>query len=172
MNKADENTRLRCHLILTCIMLLMISIILSNEVINAYFIASDTAVNTFTVGYESSEIQEEYYPPEEIREGSSFTKNVTVKNTGTVDVYVRIFAEMADSRMEDSLTVDWNTEDWEKADDGYWYYKKVLKSGDSTSPIFTTITAKEDIEAFEMIIYEESIQKEGFTSAKDAFGFI
>lgn len=46
---------------------------------------------------------------------------------------------------------------------GYYYYKYILKPGDSTKPIFTTIDVKEEandivLDGFDIYIYAESVQ--------------
>ena len=32
-----------------------------------------------------------------------------------------------------------NTEDWTELEDGFYYYNDVLKAGDTTSPLFTSV---------------------------------
>ena len=53
--------------------------------------------------------------------------------------------------------------------DGYYYYSRVLNAGEESSPLFTTLTAKENVSDFEMICYSESVQAYGFAGAKEAF---
>jgi len=151
------------------LVLIIILISMSTSFISAYYVSSDIAVNRFKVGREDTSIREEYYPPDAIDENTTIDKKVVVKNNGTIDVFVRIFAEMADSKMANVLTVDWNVRDWTRASDGYWYYKYPVSPGEETSALFTEITASAELDSFEMIIYEESIQAKGNRSAEEAF---
>ena len=136
----------------------------------AYLMYQDSALNTFVVGSQVSMIDEIWDPPETMVAGGKYTKKVSVKNTGTVDCYVRVFAELEDAGMADSVSMDWNTDNWtEKQADGYYYYKSVLSPGETTKPLFTTISASADIESFGMIVYEESVQADGSQSPQEAF---
>ena len=138
----------------------------------AYFIYHEVAINTFTVGSQVSEIDEVWTPPEKMTAGKSYTKNVTVRNTGTSDCYARVFAEITDEKAAGSVAVDWNTADWTgKQADGYYYYKQQLAPGEKTKPLFTTLTASSDLSDFDMIVYEETVQAQGADSPQEAFDF-
>lgn len=140
-------------------------------------IASSATKNQFTVGNNYSEIAEEYEPPAVLEADKSYTKKVAVSNCNdsratnkTVPCYVRLFAEVEDPDVASRLEIDFNSSDWtNKQSDGYYYYKKVLNPGETTSPLFTTLSAKEDISDFAMICYSESVQCEGFEDAATAF---
>lgn len=135
-----------------------------------FLISSRQLVNRFSVGENNSIIEETWVPPESFERGQSYTKDVRVKNLGSVPCYVRIFAEVEDPDVNDKLSINFNKDDWtEKQADGYYYFKQIVKSGESTSPLFTALTANDDINEFRMICYSESIQSDGFSSAVDAF---
>ena len=138
----------------------------------SYMTAKDEAKNTFTVGSQVSKISEVWNSPEFLDKGKSYTKKVSVKNTGTVDCYVRVFAGFEDADMADSITVDWNTSSWTaKQSDGYYYYKERLKPGAATEPLFTKLTATADVSNLRMIVYEETVQAAGSAGPKKAFNF-
>ena len=76
------------------------------------------------------------------------TKKAYVENTGDVDMYVRIALDTNVESMQegggklpfdDHISLDINTEDWTKQGD-YYYYKKALKPGEATEPLFTTVS--------------------------------
>ena len=46
------------------------------------------------------------------------------------------------------FNIVFNISDWEKDRDGWWYYKKPLKKGELSSPLFKEITASKDTRAF------------------------
>ena len=99
---------------------------------------------------------------EGVMPGESVSKIVTVKNTGEADAYIRVWVNTAISEPGDPITnpliknlpltievegetvelidIDYNTEDWEQGEDGYWYYGKALKAGETTEPLFENVT--------------------------------
>ena len=99
---------------------------------------------------------------EGVMPGESVSKIVTVKNTGESDAYIRVWVNTAISEPGDPITnpliknlpltievegetvelidIDYNTEDWTAGEDGYWYYDKALKAGETTEPLFENVT--------------------------------
>ena len=93
--------------------------------------------------------------------GTAVSKIVTVKNTGEAAAYIRVWVNTAisepgdpitnpliknlpltitvDGEEVDVLTLDYNTEDWTQGEDGYWYYNKALKVGESTEALFENV---------------------------------
>ena len=93
--------------------------------------------------------------------GTAVSKIVTVKNTGESAAYIRVWVDSAiseqgdpitnpliknlpmtitvDGEEVDVLTMDYNTEDWTQGEDGYWYYNKALKVGESTEALFENV---------------------------------
>ena len=144
--------------------------------IYGYFTYRASKENTIILGYNKIELNEEYTPPlnmkEELEQGRevSYTKKPYVTNTGSVDCYVRVKAEISDSRVKEYVTIDYNSSeeindnsaDWYYKD-GYYYYKEVLKPGEDTEPLFTTVTIAGDadnivLEGFDIYVYAESVQ--------------
>lgn len=74
--------------------------------------------------------------------GDSFSKIPYVENTGTEPCYVRIHI---DTEYHEYLVFDIN-ENWikeetsENAGNGWYRYNKILEVGETTEPIFTTVT--------------------------------
>lgn len=141
---------------------------------SAYFVDGDTATNTFKIGHNVSSI-EENFPSGKIEPGKTCTKEVRVKNKNSVKCFVRVLAEPSDSDMGEHLDIDWNTTDWtEKQEDGYRYYRKALKPGETTSPLFTKVTIKNDFvnpqltaKNFDIGVYEETVQSHDSSTGKD-----
>lgn len=134
-----------------------------------FLISSDSVTNRLSCGYNSAVIRENYEAPETFAKGESYTKEVSVRNEGSVPCYVRVFAEISRPEAREAVDVDYSTSDWSKMSDGYYYYSRVLNAGEESSPLFTTLTAKENVSDFEMICYSESVQSYGFAGAKEAF---
>ena len=61
-----------------------------------------------------------------------------------------------------------NTEDWtEKQEDGYHYYKHILPVGVTSPALMTAVKIADDahleeLEDFQIIVYSESVQSEGY----------
>lgn len=146
----------------------------------AYFAKQDSIINTIIPGGVTVEIEENFEPPEVLEPGTSFTKDVKVKNLGPSNAYVRVFAVFSDSEMEKYCTVDWNNTDFIYNDeDGYWYYKKSLSANGTdsiTKSLFTTVTLSNEIPEnkirdFEILVYAEGFQSEGFATYEEAWRF-
>ncbi len=108
----------------------------------------DILNNSFTVGTVSVEVDEEL-------DGNT-KKNVTIKNTGSSDAYIRatvvynwvnvngdmLYGEPPYENID--YTVSYNTTDWIQGSDGYWYYKYKVASEDSTKNLINTLTPTAD----------------------------
>lgn len=124
----------------------------------AYFTAEDTARNLITAGNVKIELQEKTVSPDGetivpfedqlgVMPGSEVSKIVEVKNTGGQDAWVRVSVdktiELAEGIEGDAdlslITFDLNTEYWTEKD-GFYYYTKALSSGQTTEPLFTTVS--------------------------------
>ena len=137
----------------------------------AYLTHHAAATNEFVVGSQVSSVDETWTPPAGLESGKTYTKEVRVANTGTTACYVRVMAEVSNPQTAKCLSIDWNRQQWtERQPDGYYYYKSVLPAGSKTEPLFTKVTATDNISDFELIIYEESVQAAGSGSPQNAFG--
>lgn len=74
---------------------------------------------------------------------------------------------MEDQDTRDNTDIDYNTEDWIKQ--GVYYCKDIVKAGESTTPLFTTVTARRDVFNFNMICSSESVQADGYARFEEAF---
>ena len=134
-----------------------------------FLISSDSVTNRLSCGYNSAVIIENYEAPETFAKGESYTKEVSVRNEGSVPCYVRVFAEVSDPEERDAIDIDYNTSDWIKKSDGYYYYSRILNTGEESTPLFKTLTAESDADGFKIICYSETVQAYGFGSAQEAF---
>ena len=137
-----------------------------------FLVSTDSAVNRLSSGYNTAGIVESYNPPSSFAKGDEITKEVKVKNEGSVPCYVRVFAEVSDPEARDAIDIDYNTSDWIKKSDGYYYYSRILNTGEDSTPLFKTLTAKADADGFKIICYSETVQAEGFANAQEAFAKI
>ena len=119
----------------------------------AYYTATDTARNVITAGnikIELIETDAEGKPFENVSgvlPGAEVDKIVTVKNTSDNACWVRISVEKEISLAKEKsgtpdmsfLEIDFNTVNWTEKD-GYFYYNEKLNPGETTKPLFTTVT--------------------------------
>lgn len=122
----------------------------------AYFTAENTAHNVITTGgidialQEWSDEQKVTPFPEngidDVMPGTSVTKIVEVKNTGSNEAYIRVKVDKniaLDGEGDpdlDLLELDLNTENWTEGEDGYYYYNEALAPDGVTEPLFTKVT--------------------------------
>lgn len=149
--------------ILAFVVALIIYIFFVNDAYG-YFTYKALKQNSINLGYNKIVMNENYVPPLNIEKGVSFTKEPYVTNIGNVDCYVRIKSVVSDSRVAEYLSIDYNKEDFTyNADDGYWYYNKIVKPGERTESLFTTVSIAEDaddvvLDGFDIYVYAESVQ--------------
>ena len=138
-----------------CTVLACLAIVASGTL--AYFTASETAHNVITSGGVDIQLIEQtrnedgslgpWKNMEDVMPGAEISKIVTVKNTGASDAWVRVsvtksitLARGVQGTPDLSLVVlDINTKDWTEQG-GFYYYNSALKPGETTKPLFTTVT--------------------------------
>ena len=153
----------------------------------AYLTSWDEAENLVAVGQNTTEIVEEFPDPTPVpvEENPEYPKKVSVRNSAEgkngshVDCYVRMSVGYSHSEIAQGIVwKELDTENWIHGKDGYYYFKKPLKEGESTTPLFTGFmidSSKVDtaylelIPEFEIQIYEESVQADGFSDYEQAW---
>ena len=136
--------------------------------IYSWFTDQSQRVNSFSVGMNEVEIREEF-PDQELTPGKIIKKEAGFTNTGMVPMYVRAVYLFSNKEAEEGSELLMGSTLWEKSDDGYYYYKKSIKANESTVPLFTKITAKKDVDEFQMIVFSETVQSDGSSDAVSAF---
>lgn len=126
----------------------------------AYFNAEDTAHNVITSGKVDIELHEwadlDRETPFEnqtgVMPGSEVIKLVEVQNTGKSPAWVRVRVEitllaaggdLADAPEQlpaDGVQLNFDEENWTQGEDGFWYCNAALPVGETTAPLFTTVT--------------------------------
>lgn len=125
--------------------------------------ATDRKENDFQVGQVETELVEENFTqPTEIVKDVSVDKEITVKNNGTINQFIRVMvlpevkAEVAGDPSNkqvlslvigtDLILENLNTTDWRDGGDGYYYYiKEAVEPGDPTSTLFDSIKLSNSI---------------------------
>lgn len=153
----------------------------------AYLFATDSPlINTFKLAHVDTEIEEKP------QEGTEANKEPYVTNTGSSPVYIRAKAVVVTQEgspvavSNDQVTFKYDTENWTKDSDGYYYYKVILQPRKTeteafpqTSPLFTGLTVDPTVSEdalFSVVVYHESVLapsgenvKWDITQAKAAF---
>lgn len=154
-----ENSRKAKIKIIGIVVLALVIVATVGVTIALYTSQTNEVVNHFTLGNVTTEVIEDFHDNGD----NTFTKTPQVVNTGANDCLVRIRVSVTPATLpENYLTVDYKTgdsDDW-YLKDGYYYYKKVLKPGETTSPLFTTVAVNKDMDwiDFDIILYHESVQ--------------
>ena len=124
---------------------------------SAYFTDHESVWNRMVFGHNTSTIDEEFPTPTPVPPGKSVVKRVKI-------------------RIEAIEGLD--TENWVKGEDDYYYYKKPVSEGESTTELFTGIRVAKEMEQkeLEVSVYEESVQIQkgnmvfhGYREAWDAY---
>ena len=153
-----------------CFLLIFLTI----GITTSFLMSSNTKTNSFFIGSNESKIVETFKPPEDIKKGSTITKDVKVKNTGSKS-YIRMFVAVSDNNLAKKFNMNINTKDWTLDSDGYYYYNKPVNKGESTTSLFNKLVFNQDLNkgsGLKIICYSESVQAQGYRSAKSAFNSI
>ena len=124
----------------------------------AYFTDSTTAHNVITTGNIDIKLIETRADGSTFEDvigvmpGTAVDKIVQVSNVGPNDAWVRVSVTKEITLNNEGRTkgdadkylhITYNTDDWTKGDDGYYYYNKPLKAkgsdGDTTNPLFKEV---------------------------------
>lgn len=139
------------------------------EQIYAWLTSADEQHNYMTVGENDVEIVEEFPDPDP-QPGKELKKQVAFLNTGSVPCYVRARYFFSDSQAEEETEVKFGSEKWKKEEDGYHYYEQIVMPGETTENYLMAVLIKGKIEKeFDLTVYTETVQAEGFDTAKEAF---
>jgi len=137
------------NLITILIAIVTLVFLLSTGITVASWKSEGATVNTITTGLVKGQIVEEYEDGQVVSPGSEVTKVVQVKNTGDIDVVVRVKVSKAwgaerdvngklivdNTFSTDNILIDFNDKEWEYREDGYFYYIGFLKPEEITPPL-------------------------------------
>ena len=118
--------------------------------------------------------------------GDTYSKIPQVKNIDEGSVWVRVKVakgatinggtEVAVS--DNSISADFNTQDWLDGGDGYYYYSHILEAGETTEPLFTEVTLADSLSntyngaTFSLTLQAQAVQvANNGTSIHDAEGW-
>lgn len=133
------------------VLAILVAILAANTL--AYFTADTKAHNVITSGgvdivlneWANEDRTEPFEDRTGVMPGTKVTKIVEISNTGTAPVWVRAQVQLdvcgADEEPlpPEYVSLDFNETDWTYLD-GYYYYNRALAPGETTVPLFTTVT--------------------------------
>lgn len=163
MKKILKNKKRFIAVFLLCLVTVGLTVALA-------MVNTDPLTNSFSIG----EIDTEIYEEDVTATDGVINKEPQVKNNSNNPALVRVRMVISPSNM---ITVSKDGQDskanliinsayWTYNEDGYYYYKTVLKGNEKTQPLFTQIKGIinsdnkfiNEKDAFNVTIYQESIQ--------------
>ena len=116
----------------------------------AYFTDTKQATGGVTLSLGDSRLT-----PHETVDG--LIKHITVENTGNYDVFIRVKAVYGSNY--DASVVENTSAGWELKEDGYYYYKDVVKAHETAPELQLEISVKDDTaveDSFNVVILQEA----------------
>ena len=131
---------------------------------------------TFSVASYDFQLLDDFVAQNNYAAGDVVSHSVSVQNTGTGGLYVRIKAVFESSDVESVCSLDLNTTDY-VYEDGYYYLTSVLEAGDISPALFNTITIASDAVLADdfspnMIVYAEVISQGNFADYSEAWASV
>ena len=147
---------------------------ITGSVVYAYLIDQKETVNQIRILENTTHIEEEFEPPDEVKPGQVIKKKPCIANDSGFPVFIRARVIFSNDRGEAQCQPLEIADSWKKGEDGYYYYQKKVLSGQRTDVIFDKIVInntvkKDELVSFDILVYEESVQAEGFSSPEEAF---
>lgn len=147
---------------------------ITGSVVYAYLVDQKEKVNQIKIAENQSHIEEEFDPPTDPKPGQIIKKKPCIINDSEIPVYVRAMVKFSNSAAEEQCEPLLINTQWKKGKDGYFYYQEEVPPKEKTKTLFDNIvikstTIKENLVPFDILVYEESVQSEGFSSAEEAF---
>lgn len=156
----------------------------------AYFSDFAGKVNTAATGSVTTEIDEDFPDPTPtpVENNPSYEKKIRIGNFPgnekgfNADCYVRVMLSYSDNDIGKGVDIlGLDTANWiYDAEDGYYYYRNIVPEGAATTPLCTGFrinaekiddTYKDNLQDFEINVYEESVQAEGFSDYESAWSY-
>ena len=157
----------------------------------AYLMDYDLKYNSVAVGRNTTGIREEFPAPTPVSGDENqpeYQKTVWAANQApsesvfNVDCYVRMSLSYSNYDIGRSVTLlGLDQTNWIYSQkDGYYYYRKKLKEGERTTPLFTGFRIRTEqidpvyrdlISSFEINVYQESVQAGEFQDYNSAWNY-
>lgn len=152
-------------------------IVLISSIIYAYYTSKKTVEDNIIFGYNEIEIVKNCESIQKIEKGKNIKWELSFKNTGNVDCYIRVKPIFSDSRLIDNINIDYNLTDFTyNNSDGYYYYNEIVSPKNTTKPIFTNISIKKDandiiLKDFDIYTLVDSVETAQNKSMQDVWNY-
>lgn len=154
------------------LILLLVAVTFTAGITHSYFIDKKEKINTINSGSSEILIQENFNNPSgDLISGTTYKKEVKVKNLSS-ESWIRMRIEVNNSETEKNIKINFNDNGlWQKKDDGYYYYINPVHKNETTLPVFSSVTALDNIPSgqLKIICYAESIQAEGHKTGSEPY---
>ena len=135
----------------------------------AYLIDRQETVNRIKIVENKTHIEEEFDPPADPGPGSVIKKKPCIVNDSVIPVYVRVRVVFSNLDAQAQCEPIKIKDSWKTGEDGYYYYQGQRTDTVFDNIVIKNIVKKEDLVPFDILVYEESVQSEGFSSPEEAF---
>lgn len=147
---------------------------ISGAGVYAWLIDTKEAENIVRFVQNDIHIEEEFEPPTDPTPGDVIVKKPSIVNDSVIPVFVRARICFTDSDAQAQFEPLAIREDWSLENDGYYYYRKKVGAGESTTNIFDNIVIKntvkkEELIPFDILVYSEAVQALNYASPQEAF---
>ena len=147
---------------------------ITGSVVYAYLIDRKETVNQIKIVENNTHIEEEFDPPKDPQPGQVIKKKPCIVNDSSIPVYIRVKVTFSSREAQDQCEPLLINSNWKNGKDEYYYYQKKVLPGERTETVFDNIVIKntikkEEMVPFDILVYEESVQAEGFSSPEEAF---
>lgn len=150
--------------------------------------AQDQKENDFLIGQVETKLEEDFNEDiTEIRKATSVEKRVTIKNTGTINQFVRVMVlpevrttidgddeneQVLPLQIGTDLSLEWlDSSKWIDGGDGYYYYvEKALEPNTSTTALFESVRLSDKLDKrYHDADFSISLKVETINCAKYAY---
>ena len=129
---------------------------ITGSVVYAYLIDQKETVNQIRILENTTHIEEEFEPPDEVKPGQVIKKKPCIANDSGFPVFIRARVIFSNDRGEAQCQPLEIADSWKKGEDGYYYYQKKVLSGQRTDVIFDKIVIKNTVKKDELVSFEYS----------------
>lgn len=165
----------KLNLIIVIAVALCITLVATVGGVWSYLVSrTDTVSNEFVPAKVTCEVEETFQ--------NGVKENVCIKNTGNVNAFIRAAVVvtfeandgkvLANAPVENAdYTITWNTTDWQKGADGFWYHKKSVSPNNTTSQLIGKAEAVSVPDGYKLNIriLATAIQSDPESAVKEAW---
>lgn len=145
----------------------------------AWLVSTDSLTNTFGVGAIGTEITEDFKP------GDLVKKDVTIKNKGNIDAWIRAqvniyWVDANGNQLWDApvANIDYaldmgRADKWSEGSDGYYYYVNPVAGAGSTDNLIDSLTTLKDNGDGRKLVCDiaaQAIQADPYSAVEEAWG--